>query len=171
MTEMSVQARAWVTQLGLRQHPEGGWYVEVYRADGSIPQNVLPQHHGARPFITSIFFMLAPGEVSHFHRLKSDEIWYHHAGGSLTVHQIDQHGGYRTVRLGQNLGAGDCLQVVVRAGTWFGATVNDHDEALVGCAVAPGFDFAEFELALRADLLAEFPQHEKIIFQLTRSPS
>ncbi len=167
MNKLSNQAADWIKLLGLLQHPEGGWFAEVYRSSGAISRAVLPGHDGNRPFMTSIYFMLPHGEVSHLHCLKSDEIWYHHAGGSLTVHQIDEKGQYSLVRLGSNLADGEHLQVVVKAGVWFGATVNSSDAALVGCAVAPGFDFADFELADRAYLSGVFPQHTAIIKLLT----
>ncbi|MDD2998266.1 MAG: cupin domain-containing protein [Candidatus Riflebacteria bacterium] len=167
MSQLSLQAREWVTALNLRQHPEGGYFAEVYRADGCIPRNILPGHQGDRPFMTSIYFMLPSGTVSRFHRLKSDEVWYHHAGGSLTIHQLDVEGNYLTLRLGAALARGECLQAVVRAGTWFGATADTDEAALVGCAVAPGFDFADFELADRQNMLADFSQHHEIIRRLS----
>jgi len=151
----------------MQRHPEGGWYSEVYRSSGIFRGTALPEHNGDRPFMTSIYFMLQSGDVSRLHRLKSDEIWYHHAGGGLTVHQISADGKYHAVQLGQNLAAGERLQVVVQAGTWFGATLNAEEAALVGCAVAPGFDFADFELAKRKALIAQFPQHEAMINRLT----
>ncbi len=160
-------AEIWKVKLGLRQHPEGGWFAEVYRSSGTISGEALPEHAGARPFMTSIYFMLTAGEVSRLHRLKSDEIWYHHAGGSLVVHQIDATGKYSNTILGQNVAAGENLQVIVPAGVWFGATLNDGDATLVSCAVAPGFDFADFELAERRSLIAVFPQHAALIESLT----
>lgn len=169
MQEMSSRAREWIVSLSLCHHPEGGYFAEAYRADKFISQNALPDHLGARPFITSIYFMLPSGEVSHFHRLKSDEIWYHHVGGSLLIHQIDKQGVYRADKLGQDLADGDSLQIAISAGTWFGANVESGEEALVGCAVAPGFVFADFELATRQKMLAEFPQHERVISLLTRN--
>lgn len=160
---LSSQAAGWVKNLGLQRHPEGGYFAEVYRADGLISGSALPEHGGDRPYLTSIYFMLPPGDLSRFHRLKSDEIWYHHCGGRLCIHQIDPQGWHSVFRLGKDLAAGDSLQVVIKAGCWFGAVVDGDEEALVGCAVAPGFDFADFELAVRAQLLAQYPQHEKII--------
>ncbi len=157
----------WKQKLGLERHPEGGWFAEVYRSNGTIAGETLPDHAGARPFITSIYFMLAAGEVSRFHRLKSDEIWYYHAGGSLTIHQIDKNGKYTHAILGQNVTVGENLQVIVPAGVWFGATLKDGDATLVSCAVAPGFDFADFELAERRSLIAAFPQHAALIESLT----
>lgn len=167
MKRLTTPAEEWIKRLELQRHPEGGWFAEVYQAAGTIGKASLPGHTGDRPFMTSIYFMLAPGEVSRLHRLKSDEIWYHHAGGSLTVHQIDTDGHYSAVSLGSDSDAGQQFQLIVTAGTWFGATVNGSDAALVGCAVAPGFDFADFELGNRTALLAAFPQHREIVEFLT----
>ncbi|GAB1354058.1 cupin domain-containing protein [Erysipelotrichia bacterium] len=167
MTKVSQQAQNWIDALKMRPHPEGGWFAEVFRAAGTIAATALPEHAGARPFLTSIYFLLVPGRVSRFHRLKSDEIWYHHAGGSLNIHQIDAAGNYSVARLGRNLGGGEQPQAVVLAGVWFGATLNGDEEALVGCAVAPGFDFADFEMPDRNAMLALFPQHAAIIERLT----
>ncbi|HQB84240.1 MAG TPA: cupin domain-containing protein [Candidatus Rifleibacterium sp.] len=167
MAKVSPQAQNWIDALKMQPHPEGGWFAEVFRAAGTIAASALPGHVGARPFLTSIYFMLVPGSVSRFHRLKSDEIWYHHAGGSLNIHQIDAAGNYSVARLGCNLAAGEKLQVVVPAGVWFGATLSGDEEALVGCAVAPGFDFADFEMPDRSAMLKLFPQHAPIIERLT----
>lgn len=168
---LSEQAKKWVEELGMQQHPEGGWFAEVYRSAGFITQQALPGHKGARPYMTSIYFMLPPGEISRFHRLKSDEIWYFHAGGSLVIHQIDSEGRYFAAKLGQNIAAGEQMQVIVQAGSWFGAETTSSEAALVGCAVAPGFDFADFELADRQVLLAGFGAHAAIIERLTKSDS
>jgi predicted cupin superfamily sugar epimerase len=153
--------------LQLQAHPEGGYYAEVYRSEGLIPALALTQSHGGfRPFMTSIYFLLEPGQVSKLHRLKSDEIWYYHAGSPLTIHLLGDV--CHRLQLGPDPAAGQLFQRVVPAGTWFGATVDDDSEpSLVGCAVAPGFDFADFELAQQNQLLQQFPQHEKIIRQLT----
>jgi hypothetical protein len=164
---LSLRAGEWIRTLGLISHPEGGFFSEIYRSDGMINGDVLPAHGGDRPFMTSIYFMLPPGDVSRLHRLKSDEIWYHHAGGCLNIHQIDYAGRHSVFRLGSNLAAGERLQVMIRAGSWFGAVAADSEEALVGCAVAPGFDFTDFELAIPGKLLAQYPQHEEIISRLT----
>ncbi|MEW6710693.1 MAG: cupin domain-containing protein, partial [Candidatus Riflebacteria bacterium] len=91
-----------------------------------------------------------------------------HAGNGLTIHQIDAEGRYRQALLGPDADAGQSFQIVVPAGTWFGATIIGNDRpSMVGCAVAPGFDFADFELAKRESLLAVFPAHREIIMLLT----
>jgi uncharacterized protein len=157
--------RQWVGRLGLLKHPEGGYYRESYRSAESIPPQGLPARFGgARAFSTAIYFLLSGDEISGLHRIKSDEVWHFYAGSPLTIHVIDQSGKYTQIKLGD-----DCFQAVVHAGCWFGATVGEPQSyALVGCTVAPGFDFADFEMARRADLLARYPQHRAIVERLTQ---
>lgn len=167
MSDLSPLAKQWIEHLAMIKHPEGGYYAEVYRSPGSVAATALPDHAGFRSFITSIYFMLPPGDVSRFHRLLSDEIWYYHAGGSITIHCINGNGACETFVLGPDLSAGHSLQIVVPAGVWFGAALDGDEAALVGCAVAPGFDFADFSLADRQLLLNQYPQHQQIIEILT----
>jgi len=167
MPELTALARQWVKNLNMSAHPEGGYYAEVYRSQGSIDAAALPEHAGARNYLTSIYFMLAPGDVSRFHRLKSDEIWYYHAGSSLTLYSISGKGACQARVLGPDLSAGESLQLVVPAETWFGAVSNGPEAVLVSCAVAPGFDFADFEMAERHNLKQQFPQHAALIDKFT----
>jgi predicted cupin superfamily sugar epimerase len=159
----------WIAKLSLVKHPEGGHFREVYRSSESTPHEALPpRFSGSRAFSTSIYFLLQSHEVSRFHRIKSDEVWHFYAGSSLMLHVIDGEGAYSQIELGSDLERGESLQAVVPAGCWFGATVNQQNTfTLVGCTVAPGFDFADFEIAKRDELLAMFPQHSAIIKQLT----
>ena len=162
-------AEEWIRTLGLIAHPEGGWFRETYRALESIPADGLPpRYRGPRSFGTSIYFLLRAGEVSTLHRIASDEVWHHHRGGALCVHGIDAEGAHQRWLVGADLDAGQRPQAVVPAGTWFGAELLDGAYALVGCTVAPGFDFADFELADRATLIARHPDHRAIIAKLTR---
>lgn len=167
MTELTAFACRCLEQLCMCQHPEGGYYAEAYRAAGMVSGDSLPGHAGPRSFLTSIYFLLPPGDVSRFHRLLSDEIWYYHGGGSLTIHCLNREGAYEARVLGPDLSAGQSLQIAVPAGVWFGAIPDGLEACLAGCAVAPGFDFADFELAARYDLLQQFPQHKTIIELLT----
>lgn len=161
--------RHWIEQLDLQPHPEGGWYREVYRAAESISASALPARFaGDRCFCTSIYFLLAGEHFSALHRIKQDELWHFYAGDGLTVHSIDPAGEYRAQRLGAHPERGELFQYMVPAGGWFGANVEPDGYALVGCTVAPGFDFADFEMAERAALIAEFPEHRAIIERLTR---
>ena len=169
MFELSAEALAIIKRYQMMRHPEGGYYAEFYRSSGTISGNELSStHDGPRSFMTSIFFMLTSGEISRLHRLRSDEIWYFHCGASVTVHIITPGGRYKTKFLGSFSDSRACHQVVVKAGSWFGATIDSPDSvALVGCAVAPGFDFADFELADRTALAKQFPQHKAVIERLT----
>jgi len=153
-----------VAQLGLLPHPEGGFYAETYRSDTMIP---APQ--GMRPASTAIYFLLTQGNFSAFHRIKSDECWHHYGGDAVHIHTISPQGHYACHLLGSLQQAGHRPQLVVPAGTWFGSeAIGPAGYALTGCTVAPGFDFADFELADRQQLTAVFPQHAAIIFRLTR---
>jgi len=135
--------------LQLQPHPEGGYYREYFRSDA----------------VTSIWFMLEQNDVSHFHKLAKDEIWYWHEGGVAVMHMIDANGVYSTTRVGPP-DLADSYVCVLPAGTWFGATV-EGDHVLVSAMVAPAFSFADFELAHRETLLAAHPQHAEIIGMLT----
>ena len=156
---------ALVRELGLLPHPEGGWYRETYRAAETIPAAGLPARFGGtRACSTSIYFLLHHGTFSAFHRIKSDEVWYFHTGDRLTIFQLLPDGR----RVDLTLGPGS-YQQVVPAGTWFASRVDHPDGfTLCGCTVAPGFDFADFELATRDALTAQFPQHTALIAELTR---
>lgn len=168
-------AEQWKQALELCQHPEGGWFREVYRAEETIPHQSLPRRFtGARSFSTAIYFLLREAEFSAFHRIQQDELWHFYDGSALTIHRIDPAGNYSTVKVGRSPEAGENLLAVVQAGWLFGATVDVAGKkdssayALVGCTVAPGFDFADFEMPSRQQLLGEYPQHRKIIAELTR---
>ena len=128
-----------IARLELQPHPEGGHYPETFR-DTRVDDN-------GRALSTAIYFLLARGERSHWHRIDAVEIWHYYAGSSLTL-QIADDGGQRSVRLGPDLAAGEVPQAVVPAHAWQAAE-STGDWTLVGCTVAPGFDFAKFELAPR----------------------
>jgi predicted cupin superfamily sugar epimerase len=158
-----------IAGLGLTRHPEGGWYRETYRATGTIPGALFPERAaGERSFSTAIYFLLERGDLSAFHRIKSDELWHFHAGAPLIVHLITPEGAHRFLTLGNDPAAGESFQGVVPAGCWFGAETTGAF-SLVGCTVAPGFDFADFEMGSRSDLLSRFPVHAGIITRLTRN--
>lgn len=163
-------ANAWIDHLGLRVHPEGGYYRETYRTSEWIPSDALPDRfEGQRDVAALIYFLLPADAVSALHRIQQDEVWHFYAGDPLTLHQIAPDGSYTTSTLGHDVETGHDLHVVVPAGTWFGATVRSDDGySLVGCTTAPAFDFADFELADRAALTDAFPQHGSLIRRLTR---
>ncbi|MGO3196598.1 cupin domain-containing protein [Vagococcus salmoninarum] len=153
-------AKKWIEELALAPHPEGGFYKRT--EESSVTLRVNEQD---RPLYTSIYFLLTPDSPSHFHRLQSDEVWYYHDGMPLTVHCLFPNGGYEAVPLGKAISEGQQLHFTVPKGTIFGSSVA-VDYALVSCVVAPGFDFADFELFTQKDLLALYPQHEEIIKEL-----
>lgn len=167
---MERSAADWIERLGLRPHPEGGFFRETYRAAETVEAAHLPPRFGgARAFATAILFLLPAGEVSALHRLKSDEVWHFHAGGPLDVIVLEGDGAVRQTRLGASVERGEVLQSVVPAGHWFGARPAPGSAySLVGCTVAPGFDLADFELAPRETLLVRYPQHAALIRALTR---
>lgn len=160
----------WIKKLNLLEHPEGGYFKEVYRSDGIISKNCLPdKYKDQRNYATSIYFLLGHGDISAFHRLTSDELWYYHSGESLSIYIIDQKGELSIKKLGFHIEEGEKLQIVIPAGSVFGAKVNSNENyTLMGCVVAPGFDFNDFELMERKNLLDMFPQHENIIKMLTK---
>lgn len=161
-------ATYWIEHLKLQPHPEGGFYKETYRASEKIPVDGLPSRFfGPRNLSTAIYFLLRAKDKSLFHRIKSDEIWHFHAGETLNIYVLTDK-GVLTHQLGPNLEKGDSLQTVIPANHWFGAEVAGAGTyTLSSCTVAPGFDFKDFELANRVNLVTEFPQHENIIAKLT----
>ena len=163
-------ATYWRATLGLEPHPDGGYYRETYRSNAWLPQGSLPEgFSGPRQASTAIYFLLDGRGFNHMHRLKSDEMWHFYTGSSLTIHIILEDGANSQIRLGPETEAGQAFQRVVPAGCWFGATVDDPESfSLVGCTVAPGFDFEDFEMGNRGHLLARYPQHAAIIQRLTR---
>jgi predicted cupin superfamily sugar epimerase len=162
-------AAYWIARLDLEPHPEGGYFRETYRAADVLPRAALPVGFtGPRTCSTAVYFLLPSEQVSRFHRLKSDELWHFHAGSALTIVILAPDGRAREIVLGPDPDRGECLQVVVPAGLWFGASVRaPRSFTLAGCTVAPGFDFADFELAARAALLRAYPLEQALIARLT----
>lgn len=162
-------AAYWIDRLRLQPHPEGGFFAETYRSAETTAPGALPRRFsGTRALSTAIYFLLENGQTSAFHRIQADEIWHFYAGNPLHVAVIDSAGHLETIRLGPDSAGGQVFQAVVPAGRWFGSFLPESEGyALVGCTVAPGFDFADFELATRGQLLALFPQHRGTIERLT----
>ena len=150
-------ANSLILRFDLQPHPEGGHYREMHRASHRVHS---PRHGAARSAYTSIYFLLPPGEFSAWHRITSDETWFHHAGGDVVILYFDASGKLQTVNLGLDSGH---LQFTIPANTWFAAKPADAQScSFVSCVVAPGFEFADFELASRDALRAEFgtsPEH------------
>ena len=167
---MDKNAQYWIDRLSLSPHPEGGHYRVTYQSALTIVQDALPSaFHGNRFASTAIYFLLAQKDFSAFHRIASDELWHFYAGSALIVYVIDPEGNYSELHLGDVFEAGEVFQAVVKAGCWFASRLkNPGGFALVGCTVAPGFDFADFEMAKRSELTATYPKHRKLIEEMTR---
>ena len=157
-----------IAALGLAPHPEGGFYTETFRAL-SLPLT-LPER-GERAASTAIYFLLRSQDFSALHVVRSDEAWHHYLGDGLELHTFDPAGQHRSIRLGSRLLDGERPQHVVRAGELQGARVlpGPYGFVLCGCTVAPGFDFADFRMPGRQELLASLPAHAALVTQLTRS--
>lgn len=164
-------AAFWIENYNLHPHPEGGFYSETYRSAETTSPKALPQRFGgSRNFSTAIYFLLEAGQFSALHRIASDEVWHFYAGDALEVVCIDAAGKLEIIRLGNNPQKGEVFQAVVEAGTWFGSRPAPGSAySLVGCTVAPGFDFADFEMPGREWFLEAFPQHAELIRGLTRT--
>ena len=148
-----------IHSLGLLAHPEGGYYKETYRSVETM--------NGEQALMTSILFLLTSENPSNFHRIQSDEHWYFHEGSPLTIHVIGK-GAHEQKQLGLDLSVGQSPYHLVQKQDIFGSEVqHEGGYALVSCAVAPGFDFADFELFDRETLLHQFPDQEEIIVRLT----
>ncbi|MDF2873167.1 MAG: cupin [Anaerocolumna sp.] len=157
-----------VKNLNMTAHPEGGFYKEIYTSEESITsQELKVDYEGSRILWTSIYFLLRDGEVSNFHRLKSDEMWYYHSGSPLTIYMISPNGELITEQLGLAVEHGEKPQVLVPKDYIFGSAMNNEGYALVGCMVSPGFEFRDFELFKRNDLLEKYPKYEEMIKKLT----
>ncbi len=166
---MNKTAQKYIANLDLTPHPEGGYFKEVYRSGEIIEAEHLPMRYSKkRNFSTSIYFLLEGNQVSKFHRLKSDEIWHFYDGSPIKIFIITQNGNLQEKILGRNLENGELPQLVIEKGNWFGAKVTDKKSfSLIGCTVSPGFDFNDFELAKKQEMLNEFPNLRKIIDELT----
>ncbi|WP_433057872.1 cupin domain-containing protein [Dactylosporangium sp. CS-033363] len=134
-------------QLDMQPHPEGGWFRETWRSAVSFSP---PGYDGPRSAATAIYFLLNPGEESAWHVVRSDELWFWHSGGPLTLRlggAGDQPGPGPSAVLGSDVAAGQRPQVLIPAGEWQSAVPASDQPVLVSCVVAPGFDYADFRLA------------------------
>lgn len=165
-----ISAATLIEKYKLLPHPEGGYFTETYRSNETILAGHLPSRFGGdRSFSTAIYFLLEQGNFSAFHKIKSDECWHFYAGQPLLVHAIDHSGKLTTTLLGNNITEGEVFQYVVPAGCWFAS--EPHPDSLfsfVGCTVAPGFSFEDFELAEAEKLCEIYPQHKNLIKRLCR---
>lgn len=165
------KAEHWIRSLRLEPHPEGGWYRETYRSSGSYDFTGTPPFDEPRAYATAIHYLLEQGDRSRLHRIHSDELWFFHAGDPLEVHIFPEAGAPSSFTLGPSPDDGEVLHAWVPAGCWFGAKLpapaSEEAYALVSCVVAPGFDFRDFSFGDATLLTAKFPDHEKIIRELT----
>lgn len=145
-----------VDQLNMQPHPEGGYFVETYRSEITLEKT-------QKSIATVIYFLLPSSETSSWHRIKSDEFWFYHAGSPIIVHTIEND-TYKATVVGNALENGEIPQYLVPAGAVFGASVQWEDSySLVSCVVAPGFDFDDFELFTQEQMLELFPHLKKEI--------
>lgn len=159
-----------IKRLGLQPHPEeGGYFAETYKCQESIPSDGLPERYPSpRPFGTAIFYLLTPDTVSALHRLASDEIFHFYLGDPVTMLQLHPDGSSEVLTLGQDILGGQRIQVVVPGGTWQGSFLEEGGEfALLGCTVAPGFEYADYEHGSRQELLDRYPDRRDLIVRLT----
>ncbi|MGL4762858.1 MAG: cupin domain-containing protein [Sarcina sp.] len=169
---MGKPAQYFIESLDMIAHPEGGYYKPSFESEERITSTDLEtKFEGERILWTSIYFLLRDGEVSNFHRLKSDEMWYYHAGNSLTIYMISPEGILTTKQLGLDIKNGESPQVLVPKNYIFGSAMNNEGFSLVGCMVSPGFEFKDFELFERHCLLDLYPQHSNLIRKLTKNPN
>lgn len=139
----------WARSLDLSPHPEGGFYRETWRSELTLPQNALPPDYtGPRAAGTAILFLLMPGQQSAWHTVRSAELWLHHRGSPLLLEVGREIPGATTQLLGSDIAAGEHPQFVVPPGHWQRARPRDDEPTLVSCIVVPGFDFADFGLAV-----------------------
>jgi predicted cupin superfamily sugar epimerase len=159
-----------IRRYDLQPHPEGGFFRETYRSAMTV---MAGEKRLQRSASTAIYYLLPAGTFSAWHRIASDELWHFHAGDPLDIHVLAADGDLLTHRLGNPLVARDVdFQAMVPAGCWFAAEVVQGGAfAFVGCTVAPGFEFSEFELADATELTMSYPKHGAIIGRLSRRPA
>jgi predicted cupin superfamily sugar epimerase len=149
---------------------EGGFYVETYRCAEKIAQTALPARYtDEKNFSTAILYLLTPDTFSALHRLRSDEIFHFYLGDPVTMLQLHPDGSSEVATLGQDIMNGQRVQATVPNNSWQGCFLNEGGRfALMGCTIAPGFEFADFELAPREELLKQYPNQRDLILKLTR---
>jgi len=166
----SITPKSLVEKFNLLPHPEGGFFKENYRSVETIPKSSLPKRFdGSRNYCSAIYFLLEQGSFSAFHKINSDECWHFYAGSSLLIYVIHLNGKLQIIKMGNNVNEGEQFQAVVPAECWFASEPAKYSAySFVGCTVAPGFDFNDFELAKAIALSKLYPQHKLLIDRLTR---
>jgi uncharacterized protein len=161
-----------IRHLGLQPHPmEGGFFRETYRAGDSWPAAALPtRYQAAHSASTAIYYLLTPSTFSAMHRLQSDEIFHFYLGDPVRMLQLEPNGAGRTIVLGSDVLAGQQVQAIVPRGIWQGSCLEPAGAfALLGCTVAPGFDYADYENGDRQNLVTQYPAFADMIRRLTPS--
>jgi hypothetical protein len=153
-----------IASLQLAPHPEGGFFRETFRAPAMVQAPV----GGTRAASTAIYFLLRAGDFSAFHAVLSDEVWHYYLGASLELHTLSPAGRHERIELGPDLMSGERPQWTVPAGVLQAARVIGDGFALVGCTVAPGFDYADFSMPSRPELTLRFPAQKDLIQSFTR---
>ena len=159
-----------IRRLNLQPHPkEGGWFRETYRAAEVFAQSGLPSRYpGERSASTAIYYLLTPTTFSALHRLRTDEVFHFYLGDPVRMLQLDPDGTGKSIVLGNDIINGQLPQVVVPHGVWQGSSLEPGGRfALLGCTVAPGFDYADYEHGDRSALLSRYPNHAELIQRLT----
>lgn len=158
-----MSAKDLISVLQLEPHPEGGYFKETYRSS----EKMINTGGATRNLSTAIYYLLEDNDKSLFHRIGSDELWFFHQGKPIEIFLIEE-GKLVVGLLGNDVGKGELPQVFVPANTWFSAKIKDSaGYSLVSCTVAPGFDYADFELAIREQLTRDYPDLSQIIEQFT----
>ena len=158
-----------IEKLHLIKHPEGGYFKEIYRSEENIELDALPdRYESSRCFSTSIYYLLVEDQISCFHKLQSDEIWHFYKGAPIIIHCLDTLNGYMKIKLGNKIENDIFPEHTIKRGLWFAAEVEDKNSfSLIGCTVAPGFEFEDFELAKQKELIKLFPQQKELIKKFT----
>lgn len=168
-------AEYYIEKLEMEPHVEGGYFKECLQGKDIMEayqkgaqQNGDNHTQNGRKLWSSIYFLLCKDEVSHFHKLESDEVWYFHDGSALTIYMISPEGELYAPKLGLDIEKGEVPQILVPKGYIFGSAMEEEGYSLVGCMVAPCFRYEEFELMNRAEMLEQYPQYKEAIMKLTR---
>jgi predicted cupin superfamily sugar epimerase len=155
-------AQYFIEKLQLNRHPEGGFYKETYRAKEEI-ENV---DGNKRNLSTAIYFLLENDNKSHFHKIKSDELWFHHYGATLEILYIENQ-ELKIIFLGNAIENGEVLQATIPANTWFASRMRNYENfGLVSCTVSPGFDFEDFEMAKKEALIKTYPNLKSVLQEM-----
>jgi uncharacterized protein len=171
MSDDSLRVRELIQCLGLVPHPERGFYTETYRASLRVTPNA--PNHPERSASTAIYYLVTASQPTTFlHRLRSDEVFHLYEGGPLQILELFADGSWARPVLGHNVSRGERPQLVVPAGTWFGtALAPGVSHCLVGCTVAPGFEFEDFELDDQYDLAQRYPEVATEVHSMSRNAS